>query len=871
MTARRHLAASILALLAVVALIAWLGGRSAAWADEACTANPADACHNGGGWRVPDFFTGYAVQSAGIGYPAGTGWGRRFNASTSHQPADRRYRARPPWPVAGVDYGVGLPRAMMPTPAMLHPAWLKDPAAIATDPLVNPARRGENCRFYLSNDAVPGGVAAGGLQNPAPFSWTGPGIYCAAGKGSTEPMVFEGYDFGWNSRTGFGCVPVVIASRAWGTRTRARGPGDAAIRFSRNLFVNGPGCNLAGGVGAGPGSASLEGPLGFAAFVNLLGARPNSLAFVNNTVLGCGGDAGAGALERALCTANWPAGARHRAGPIVVAGYGAGVAPMNAHVIYDGQAGSNSWIAFNAFIHLTGRVVDYAWSNVAASSHRFDHNYIEGMNYQDQPYVEFEAIRCTDNCAAPSPAQPARAEITLAPGSAWSLPTGSSYTVTLAANGAAGMNWSGTYTVMASDPAHLVLQSTVNPGDWRWASGPHPAALARFAHGEVQYIGGAASAAQFIGTIRGTVLTVADPDGPLGPGRYVTAAGAIDARFAGSVTGRTLRVARVDGGTIAVGQALEGPGIAEGTTLVGGAGIQWTLNQPAAVADAALATRDVVPYGTRIVAGSGTTWTLDRDAGSIGPIAMTSPYHTVGAAEGGITAHTISYNTVLMPAGAWGWGTSTFFYTGVSTDSVPYQVLTGSIDHNVIVTNLFAGASHRQQSVAAVETDFTRLNDVSIAQNWIDPTGSPFCWASYGLFESRGVTMAGNVNLLASDDPYINRFDVMPVIPFDPGTGAGHQPTRGIDYDPQTGLVTVRLAFAAPWLRAGTRIRINGDVSQGANFARGTFAVRSVDGPVLTYDSGLRGAPGLFVGTGSHATVAALADDGNPQQCRGHN
>ncbi len=49
--------------------------------------------------------------------------------------------------------------------------------------------------------------------------------------------------------------------------------------------------------------------------------------------------------------------------------------------------------------------------------------------------------------------------------------------------------------------------------------------------------------------------------------------------FTGSISGNTLTVASVISGTIAVGQALNGPGLAVGTTITAGSGTSWTVSQ----------------------------------------------------------------------------------------------------------------------------------------------------------------------------------------------------------------------------------------------------------------------------------------------------
>ena len=123
-------------------------------------------CSGGGSFQVPDFFRGYATQgSTGTAYGAGSTPFVSWGAATSHQPV--AYPTRPPWQVAGVDYGVGMPMALAPTLDNLSgQPGLKDPAQIAGDRLANPDGAGADCTFVTANTDVPGGIAAAPRLKP---------------------------------------------------------------------------------------------------------------------------------------------------------------------------------------------------------------------------------------------------------------------------------------------------------------------------------------------------------------------------------------------------------------------------------------------------------------------------------------------------------------------------------------------------------------------------------------------------------------------------------------------------------------------------------------------------------------------------------
>ena len=510
-----------------------------------CPGDDAGGCNYGGSIRHPDFFSGHANQTGTSVFAAQNSWGVNWQEMRGSQPAT--YPVRPPWAVAGVDFGVGVPAAMMPTAAdPTARGTLKDPALVDRDPLLNPQRKGENCRFYASNTEA-GGVMPGTTRAPGPAPFGGPTIVCANAAGSANPLIFERYHFGWNSRTGFGCVPLQIAAVPWGRNAADTAMDSARIIIRDSLLVNGPNCNIWGGLGQGPGTTAAGPQTALTYMVQLVsGGHRNSFAFYRNTVFGCGGDDRASDIERALCQATFAADHYDAPGSngVVIRGFvtGAtpGVAPENAHAIADNQ-GRNSWIEYNAFVHLPGRAVDYAYVTAGASTHVWAYNYFEGMNYQTQAYATVSAVQRGDDGR--------EIVATTAP---HGVPTGSYASLSLIGGKAAGFpaGWNGTWTMQAIDPTHLALTSTTNNGNWAWTGGAYPIVQANYAHGELQYLGGSASGASFNGTISGTTLTVnALTQGALAPGQYLSA-----------TTG-------------------SGLAIPAGTRIVSGQGTTWTLNR----------------------------------------------------------------------------------------------------------------------------------------------------------------------------------------------------------------------------------------------------------------------------------------------------
>ncbi|KUR80740.1 hypothetical protein [Novosphingobium sp. FSW06-99] len=869
----------IIAFLAALLIASPAHARPIVWGGTPCTnaATDNDGCYNGGAVQVPTFFRGYATQgSAGVSYPSSTStnpWYSAINPTTSVQPVI--YPTRPSWNVAGVDYAVGMPRWQMPTLGNLHPSYLKDPAQIATDPLINPKQQGENCQFYASNTAVSGGVTAGTTATPFPFPLGGAGIYCSNSTGSTNQLIFDGYNFAWNSSTGWGCLPIYFANKGWGTSAANTSPNTANVIMRNSLFVEGPNCNIWGGINQGSGTAQAgpenAGAVYAVAFAN--GSTTlNSLAFMNNTIYGCGGDALATALETALCSASFNS-TTYAAGSITgwVTGATVGVAPFNGHLL--GISGGTAWIEFNAFMHLPGRMFDMGNVNIGNHTIVVANNYIEGMLYKQEPGVLFSSIVCSANCSTASPSTPAQEVVTtVAP---HGIPVGSYYSLVLSGNGAAGDYWGGTFTFQATDATHLTFQSVANAADWTYSgSGNYGWVYSNFGHGELWNTAATTNGATFTGTISGNTLTVSGLSGTLTAGQYVTANGAADGVINGTISGTTLTVNSVTSGTLAAGQIIaaasgSGLSIPAAVTIVSGSGSTWTLSQAlGTIGPGTINTYDAIPAPTYITGGSGSTWTLNQSLGNIGPTPMTAPYYTPGIA-GGTTTYVVSYNTYLQTPSAWGYGGTAILWPQTNSNlmGVPLATLTGSIDHNVLISDLQNNARHLQNSYG-VSFQATKLAGFTLNNNYFDPTGQYYCWIGYTLDSGSGPTLSGNVNLLNPSDPYANTMDSYAIIPYVSGAGTNTQGENGLVYNPANGVLTITLASNATF-SAGQQFFIrNGTVNTGTNYLAGTLTAASVSGATVTVNlaPGYTGVPTSFTGD-----ITLINSSGQAQACYGHN
>ena len=807
----------IMFMVALLCLPGMAHARPLIAGDTPCTntATYGDGCHNGGAIQVPTFFKGYAAQSVGANYPTpSTYWGITWKGAVSRQPPKGIYPTRLPWNVCGVDYGCGMPRWQMPNTGNLHPAWLKDPALVATDTSINPNADGANCKFYAANTAVPYGTAAGTTANPIPAPNGGPSIVCSKYSGSVNQLIFDGYNFGWNSVTGYDCTPIYIYAAPWASGAAGTSPATAHIIIRNSLFVNGPNCNIWGGINQGAGT-SVAGPQAAQSvfMVQLaMGGNPpliNSFAFLNNTVYGCGGDPNASALEVALCNRTFNA-TSYAAGAVTgfVSGATIGVAPLNAHMMVDSQAGAggNSWVEFNAFLHMPGHIIDYGNPNVGAAGYTqtWFGNYVEGMLYAPQPYAKVTQVTHTGGT-----------QETVTTASPHGIPIGGYFSMVLSSSGASSYpsGWNITTTLQATDATHLVFNNPVNAGDWIWSgTGLQPVAYSNYGHGELTTQTGSNNDVTYNGTIDGTALTINNIP---------------------------------SGGSIAIGQYV-------------------TANYGSGVS---------IPAGTYITAGSGALWTLSRNVGAIGPANLANPLYTVGnGGAGGVITFNYSFNTFLQPASVWGFGnTGTLEYTGGFTGQagVPFGVMSGSIDHNVVVTNLAPGGSYRPMSVGAWALNSTNgYQGLTITNNYLDMTGALSCYSNLQNDAGAAITMVNNVNLLNPSDPYINTLDGYAIVPYMAGTIPNTQAENGISYNASTGIVTLALAAPATFA-SGQQFTITGSVSAGTNFLTGVHTAADVSGSTVTYNSGIIGATGFA--NSADPTLNLVSANGTNQSCYGHN
>lgn len=859
-----------LVILLAILLAPAAHARPVVWGGTPCTNSAAntDGCYNGGSIRVPTFFKGYASQSRGISVPAQTYQALSYPTATSLQPAV--YPNRPGWNVAGVDYAVGMPNWQMPTLSNLHPAYLKDPAQIATDVLVNPLGHGENCQFYASNTAYSGGVGTGTTAAPSPSSFGGPFIMCNSYAGSVKPLIFDGYNFGWNSATGWNCVQIIIKGNAWGTGAANTSAATANIVFRNSLFLNGPNCNIYGGVGQGSGTTSAGPMVPDSAFQlqvsgSIIGNTvvANSLGFYNNTVYGCGGDSNATALETALCSQTFNA-TSYAAGSIstFINGAKVGVAPVdNAVAHYNGNG--SLWIENNAFLHIPGRVFLNNYNNITTHVEYNDHNYYEGFVYYQPQWAQVSSVVCSANCASPALGSPTTETVTtLAP---HGIPVGSYASVNF--NSAAG-GWSSSWSMQATDATHLVFNSTTNPGDYVWASGAYPTIGTEPEHAEIQEDGYSENiAATYTGSITGNTLTVSSvTSGAVAVGQYVTANSGADATITGSIGGNVLTVSSVTSGALAIGQVITGTGIPTGTVIATGSGTSWTLSQaPAsAVGSETINAYITIPGGTYITAGSGSTWTLSQSLPNPVSGLMENP---LGA--GNTININWSYNTVLWPASQAPIGETTFYIScGAGNLGVPMCTFSGSLDHNVIVTNI-ANLGRPTATVNAIASiNYSNYVNLSLHDNWVDPTGASDCWGTEESDYGSNVTFANNTNLLNAADPYVNAPQSASIIPFSAGTSAFTQAESGVSYNSTTGVITVTTNLPLP-ATVGEQVELEDiKVSQGYNYLVGFFNIASISGNTFTVQGGT-GYPGVMI---SPSPGAILADGNkNPLICSGHN
>ena len=132
--------------------------------------------------------------------------------------------------------------------------------------------------------------------------------------------------------------------------------------------------------------------------------------------------------------------------------------------------------------------------------------------------------------------------------------------------------------------------------------------------------------------------------------------------------------------------------------------------------------------------------------------------------------------------------------------------------------------------------------------------------------------MSGNVNLLNPSDPYINQIDSIGIVPYSSGANSDGQAENGVAYNPSTGVVTLTLSYAAPWVSVGQSFYIAGyKLSGGTDYLAGAHTVASVSGTSVTYNSGISGATGIQVSKNPTLSIYQPGSSTALQACYGHN
>ncbi len=114
---------------------------------------------------------------------------------------------------------------------------------------------------------------------------------------------------------------------------------------------------------------------------------------------------------------------------------------------------------------------------------------------------------------------------------------------------------------------------------------------------------------------------------------------------------------------------------------------------------------------------------------------------------------TSEFNTSLMPANYGGGATSIWYISDGSTNGQTFGTV--NLENNTNVTNLFGGSGGSVVvSVADTEFAYNPVTTANILNNYIDPTGSFFCYVNSTTATTTNVV--GNINL--TDDSTISDF-----------------------------------------------------------------------------------------------------------------
>ncbi|MCA8237771.1 hypothetical protein [Burkholderia cenocepacia] len=172
--------------------------------------------------------------------------------------------------------------------------------------------------------------------------------------------------------------------------------------------------------------------------------------------------------------------------------------------------------------------------------------------------------------------------------------------------------------------------------------------------------------------------------------------------FTGSISGTTLSVSGVTG-TIAIGQTVYGAGVAAGTTITGGSGTSWTVNNSQTVTSESMGSAS----SSQFAAGFSTSITLAGIYGSINNIIV--QFDAASQVDCTLNGHVLTFNPTVPI------GTQQVTITGWPSRSigVPANASVGS-------AQLASGAV----SDAAIAGGRALLRSTSSAQNYLLNSGT---------------------------------------------------------------------------------------------------------------------------------------------------
>ena len=181
-----------------------------------------------------------------------------------------------------------------------------------------------------------------------------------------------------------------------------------------------------------------------------------------------------------------------------------------------------------------------------------------------------------------------------------------------------------------------------------------------------------------------------------GGGRYFydSADTTSGAYFTGSISGTTLTVSSVTNGTIAIGQQVNGVGVAANTYITAGSGTSWTVNNSQTVSGTTMTGDN---GGTIIVASDGGRWKLVTAKDSVNVLQF-------GADPTGVADSTAAFNnaiaaipnggSILVPPGA---------YKVSSTISIGNGTTTAASTQNGVVLTAYSGSDPYGESAITLK------------------------------------------------------------------------------------------------------------------------------------------------------------------------